>query len=146
MGGIGCRMKLRCSGARLSNLPDTIVTFKDVAGVEGSQLELQEVLQFFKDSEHLTEFGARISRGGNLEGLPGTGKTLLALAIAGVAVVSFFYILGSEFVEMLAGVGESSVRDVFANARKNACVSCSFTGAIYLADIVLPFSLRQRRL
>lgn len=119
-GGIGGPMDLQRSGARVSMVPDTGVTFKDVAGVEGAKLELQEVVQFLKESERFTELGARIPRGVILEGPPGTGKTLLARAVAGEAGVPFFSIAGSEFVEMFVGVGASRVRDLFANAKKNA--------------------------
>lgn len=120
LGGMGGPMDLQRSGARVSMVPDTGVTFKDVAGVEGAKLELQEVVQFLKESERFTELGARIPRGVILEGPPGTGKTLLARAVAGEAGVPFFSIAGSEFVEMFVGVGASRVRDLFANAKKNA--------------------------
>lgn len=120
IGGMGGPMDLQRSGARVSMVPDTGVTFKDVAGVEGAKLELQEVVQFLKESERFTELGARIPRGVILEGPPGTGKTLLARAVAGEAGVPFFSIAGSEFVEMFVGVGASRVRDLFANAKKNA--------------------------
>lgn len=120
LGGMGGPMDLQRSGARVAMVPDTGVTFKDVAGVEGAKLELQEVVQFLKESERFTELGARIPRGVILEGPPGTGKTLLARAVAGEAGVPFFSIAGSEFVEMFVGVGASRVRDLFANAKKNA--------------------------
>lgn len=120
LGGIGGPMDLQRSGARVSMVPDTGVTFKDVAGVQGAKGELQEVVQFLKESERFTELGARIPRGVLLEGPPGTGKTLLARAVAGEAGVPFFSIAGSEFVEMFVGVGASRVRDLFSNAKKNA--------------------------
>lgn len=120
LGGIGGPMDLQRSGARVAMVPDTGVSFKDVAGVEGAKLELQEVVQFLKESERFTELGARIPRGVILEGPPGTGKTLLARAVAGEAGVPFFSIAGSEFVEMFVGVGASRVRDLFDNAKKNA--------------------------
>lgn len=120
LGGMGGPMDLQRSGARVAMVPDTGVSFKDVAGVEGAKLELQEVVQFLKESERFTELGARIPRGVILEGPPGTGKTLLARAVAGEAGVPFFSIAGSEFVEMFVGVGASRVRDLFANAKKNA--------------------------
>lgn len=119
-GGMGGPMDLQRSGARVAMVPETGVTFKDVAGVDGAKLELQEVVQFLKESERFTELGARIPRGVILEGPPGTGKTLLARAVAGEAGVPFFSISGSEFVEMFVGVGASRVRDLFANAKKNA--------------------------
>lgn len=119
-GGMGGPMDLQRSGARVAMVPDTGVSFKDVAGVDGAKLELQEVVQFLKESERFTELGARIPRGVILEGPPGTGKTLLARAVAGEAGVPFFSIAGSEFVEMFVGVGASRVRDLFANAKKNA--------------------------
>lgn len=120
MGGMGGPMDLQRSGARVAMVPDTGVSFKDVAGVDGAKLELMEVVQFLKESERFTELGARIPRGVILEGPPGTGKTLLARAVAGEAGVPFFSISGSEFVEMFVGVGASRVRDLFANAKKNA--------------------------
>ncbi len=120
MGGMGGPMDLQRSGARVAMVPDTGISFKDVAGVDGAKLELQEVVQFLKESERFTELGARIPRGVILEGPPGTGKTLLARAVAGEAGVPFFSISGSEFVEMFVGVGASRVRDLFANAKKNA--------------------------
>eukprot|EP00181_Compsopogon_caeruleus_P001079 CAMPEP_0184686358 /NCGR_PEP_ID=MMETSP0312-20130426/22121_1 /TAXON_ID=31354 /ORGANISM="Compsopogon coeruleus, Strain SAG 36.94" /LENGTH=762 /DNA_ID=CAMNT_0027141349 /DNA_START=150 /DNA_END=2438 /DNA_ORIENTATION=+ len=122
-GGIGGPfnpMDLGRSGARVSMVPQTGVTFDDVAGVEGAKLELQEVVQFLKESERFTKLGARIPRGVILEGPPGTGKTLIARAVAGEAGVPFFSISGSEFVEMFVGVGASRVRDLFEQAKKNA--------------------------
>lgn len=120
IGGMGGPMDLQKSGARVSMVPETGITFKDVAGVEGAKLELEEVVQFLKESERFTELGAKIPRGVMLEGPPGTGKTLLARAVAGEAGVPFFSISGSEFVEMFVGVGASRVRDLFSNAKKNA--------------------------
>lgn len=119
-GGMGGPMDLQRSGARVAMVPETGISFKDVAGVDGAKLELQEVVQFLKESERFTELGARIPRGVILEGPPGTGKTLLARAVAGESAVPFFSISGSEFVEMFVGVGASRVRDLFANAKKNA--------------------------
>eukprot|EP00181_Compsopogon_caeruleus_P004646 CAMPEP_0184688662 /NCGR_PEP_ID=MMETSP0312-20130426/30222_1 /TAXON_ID=31354 /ORGANISM="Compsopogon coeruleus, Strain SAG 36.94" /LENGTH=762 /DNA_ID=CAMNT_0027145921 /DNA_START=2739 /DNA_END=5027 /DNA_ORIENTATION=- len=113
-------MDLGRSGARVAMVPETGVTFEDVAGVEGAKLELQEVVQFLKESERFTKLGARIPRGVILEGPPGTGKTLIARAVAGEAGVPFFSISGSEFVEMFVGVGASRVRDLFEQAKKNA--------------------------
>lgn len=96
------------------------VTFKDVAGAREAKEELQEVVEFLKNPEKFQKLGARIPRGVLLLGSPGTGKTLLAKAVAGEADVPFFNISGSEFVEMFVGVGASRVRDLFKNAKKNA--------------------------
>jgi len=119
-GGMGGPMDLARSGARVSMVPETNTTFADVAGCDGAKLELQEVVQFLKESERFTRLGAKIPRGVILEGPPGTGKTLLARAVAGEANVPFFSISGSEFVEMFVGVGAARVRDLFAQAKKNA--------------------------
>jgi len=96
------------------------ITFKDVAGVKEAKEELKEVVEFLVDSKKFLELGARIPRGVLLVGGPGTGKTLLARAVAGEAKVPFFHISGSEFVEMFVGVGASRVRDLFKRAKKNA--------------------------
>jgi cell division protease FtsH len=96
------------------------VTFKDVAGAGEAKEELREVVEFLKNPEKFQKLGARIPRGVLLLGSPGTGKTLLAKAVAGEADVPFFNISGSEFVEMFVGVGASRVRDLFKNAKKNA--------------------------
>ncbi len=96
------------------------VTFKDVAGAKEAKEELKEVVDFLKNPKKYTELGARIPRGVLLLGSPGTGKTLLARAVAGEANVPFFHISGSEFVEMFVGVGASRVRDLFRKAKKNA--------------------------
>ncbi|MEK7860801.1 MAG: AAA family ATPase, partial [Chloroflexota bacterium] len=96
------------------------VTFDDVAGVDESKQELQEVVEFLKYPEKFSSVGARIPRGVLLVGPPGTGKTLLARAVAGEAGVPFFSISGSEFVEMFVGVGASRVRDLFDQAKRNA--------------------------
>ena len=96
------------------------VTFDDVAGVDESKQELQEVVEFLKYPEKFSTVGARIPRGVLLVGPPGTGKTLLARAVAGEAGVPFFSISGSEFVEMFVGVGASRVRDLFDQAKRNA--------------------------
>lgn len=95
-------------------------TFKDVAGMEESKEELVEVVDFLKNPKKYTKIGAKIPRGIMLVGAPGTGKTLLARAVAGEANVPFFSISGSEFVEMFVGVGASRVRDLFQKAKKNA--------------------------
>merc|ERR1712176_373339 len=101
-------------------IPDTGVTFDDVAGCDGAKLELAEVVDFLKQPEAYTKNGCRIPRGVILDGPPGTGKTLLAKAVAGEAGVPFISISGSEFVEMFVGVGASRVRDIFGQAKKNA--------------------------
>lgn len=95
-------------------------TFKDVAGIDEAKNELVEIVDFLKDPEKYTDIGARIPRGCLLIGPPGTGKTLLAKAIAGEANVPFYFISGSDFVEMFVGVGASRVRDMFTEAKKNA--------------------------
>jgi cell division protease FtsH len=96
------------------------VNFSDVAGVKEAKEELKEVVDFLKNPKKFTELGARIPRGVLLLGSPGTGKTLLARAVAGEANVPFFHISGSEFVEMFVGVGASRVRDLFKRAKKSA--------------------------
>ncbi|PIV51493.1 cell division protein FtsH [Candidatus Falkowbacteria bacterium CG02_land_8_20_14_3_00_36_14] len=96
------------------------VTFKDVAGVKEAKEELKEVVEFLKQPKKFLELGARIPRGVLLLGSPGTGKTLLARAVAGEANVPFFHMSGSEFVEMFVGVGASRVRDLFKKAKKSA--------------------------
>lgn len=96
------------------------VSFKDVAGVKEAKEELREVVEFLKQPKKFLDLGARIPRGVLLLGTPGTGKTLLARAVAGEAEVPFFHISGSEFVEMFVGVGASRVRDLFKKAKKNS--------------------------
>ena len=96
------------------------VTFNDVAGVDEEKQELQEIVEFLKNPKKYTDMGARIPKGVLLVGHPGTGKTLLAKAVAGEAGVPFFIISGSDFVEMFVGVGASRVRDLFEQAKKNA--------------------------
>ena len=96
------------------------ITFKDVAGVKEAKEELLEVVDFLKNPEKFVKLGAKIPKGVLLMGAPGTGKTLLARAVAGEADVPFFHMSGSEFVEMFVGVGASRVRDLFAKAKKNA--------------------------
>ncbi len=95
-------------------------TFGDVAGQEEAKYELEEVVEFLKSPERFTRIGAKIPKGVLLVGMPGTGKTLLAKAVAGEAGVSFFHMSGSDFVEMFVGVGASRVRDLFEQGRKNA--------------------------
>ena len=96
------------------------VTFDDVAGVDEEKEELQEIVEFLKNPKKFTDMGARIPKGVLLVGQPGTGKTLLAKAVAGAAGVPFYIISGSDFVEMFVGVGASRVRDLFEQAKKNA--------------------------
>ncbi|WP_045054496.1 ATP-dependent zinc metalloprotease FtsH [Aliterella atlantica] len=108
------------SKARFQMEAKTGITFSDVAGIDEAKEELQEVVTFLKQPERFTAVGAKIPKGVLLVGSPGTGKTLLAKAIAGEAGVPFFSISGSEFVEMFVGVGASRVRDLFKKAKENA--------------------------
>ncbi|MBO6112562.1 MAG: ATP-dependent zinc metalloprotease FtsH [Lachnospiraceae bacterium] len=108
------------SRARMFNSGDTKVTFDDVAGLQEEKENLEEIVDFLKDPAKYTSVGARIPKGVILVGSPGTGKTLLAKAVAGEAGVPFFSISGSDFVEMFVGVGASRVRDLFAEAKKNS--------------------------
>lgn len=96
------------------------VTFKDVAGVKEAKIELMEIVEFLKSPQKFLDLGAKIPKGVLLVGPPGTGKTMLARAVAGEANVPYFHISGSEFVEMFVGVGASRVRDLFARAKKSA--------------------------
>ena len=96
------------------------ITFNDVAGQEEAKYELQEVVEFLKSPQKFSKLGAKIPKGVLLVGMPGTGKTLMAKAIAGEAGVSFFHMSGSDFVEMFVGVGASRVRDLFEQGRKHA--------------------------
>jgi cell division protease FtsH len=108
------------SKAKLLNEDDQKVTFKDVAGIEESKAELEEIIEFLKNPKKFTKLGGKIPKGVLLIGPPGTGKTLLAKAVAGEAGVPFFTISGSDFVEMFVGVGASRVRDLFAQGKKSA--------------------------
>ena len=109
------------SRARMVNTADkNKVTFEDVAGVDEEKEELQEIVEFLKNPKKFTDMGARIPKGVLLVGQPGTGKTLLAKAVAGEAGVPFFIISGSDFVEMFVGVGASRVRDLFEQAKRNS--------------------------
>ncbi len=120
-GGTGKTMSFGKSKARVSGVDDKHrVTFKDVAGVEEEKEELEEIVEFLKNPKKFTDMGARIPKGVLLVGGPGTGKTLLAKAVAGEAGVPFFIMSGSDFVEMFVGVGASRVRDLFEQAKKNA--------------------------
>lgn len=118
--GGGKAMSFGKSKARLFAGKDNKVTFKDVAGIDEAKEELQEIIEFLTDPKKFTKLGGRIPKGVLLVGSPGTGKTLLARAIAGEANVPFFSISGSDFVEMFVGVGASRVRDLFTQGKKNA--------------------------
>jgi cell division protease FtsH len=107
------------SRARMLNRDKNRTTFKDVAGVEEAKEEVSELVEFLKDPKKFQKLGGRIPKGILMVGAPGTGKTLLAKAIAGEADAAFFSISGSDFVEMFVGVGASRVRDMFEQARKN---------------------------
>merc|ERR1719148_308465 len=122
MGGMGGQnpMAFGKSKSQVQMIPDTGVTFDDVAGCDGAKLELVEVVDFLKQPELYNANGCRIPRGVILDGPPGTGKTLLAKAVAGEAGVPFIAIAASEFVEMFVGVGASRVRDIFQQAKKNS--------------------------
>jgi len=119
-GGRGGAMSFGKSRAKLLTETQGKVTFEDVAGVKSAKEDLKEVVEFLQDPTKFTRLGAKIPTGALLIGPPGTGKTLLARAVAGEAGVPFFTISGSDFVEMFVGVGASRVRDMFADARKNA--------------------------
>ena len=119
-GGRGGAMSFGKSRAKMLTENTKRVTFDDVAGVQSAKEDLKEVVEFLQDPGRFTRLGARIPTGALLIGPPGTGKTLLARAVAGEAGVPFFTISGSDFVEMFVGVGASRVRDMFADARKNA--------------------------
>lgn len=106
--------------AKMQEEGEVKITFKDVAGIDEAKNELEEIVDFLKDPEKFTKLGGRIPKGVLLAGSPGTGKTLLARAIAGEAEVPFFTISGSDFVEMFVGVGASRVRDLFHQGMKNA--------------------------
>jgi cell division protease FtsH len=118
--GGGKAMSFGKSRAKLLTENQHKVTFSDVAGIEESKEELEEIIAFLKDPKKFTKLGGRIPKGVLLVGSPGTGKTLLARAVAGEAGVPFFSISGSDFVEMFVGVGASRVRDLFVQGKKNA--------------------------
>jgi cell division protease FtsH len=120
MGPMGGPMDFGKSKSKFQEVPETGVTFEDVAGVEGAKTELQEVVDFLKKPDKYTALGAKIPKGCLLVGPPGTGKTLLAKAIAGEAGVPFFSCAASEFVELFVGVGASRVRDLFEKAKAKA--------------------------
>jgi cell division protease FtsH len=119
-GGGGKAMSFGKSRAKLLNEDQKKVTFKDVSGIEEAKEELEEIINFLKEPKKFTRLGGKIPKGVLLVGAPGTGKTLLAKAIAGEADVPFFSISGSDFVEMFVGVGASRVRDLFIQGKKNA--------------------------
>jgi len=118
--GGGKALSFGKSRARLLSDQSAKVTFDDVAGIDEAKEELGEIIDFLKDPKKFTRLGGRIPKGVLLMGAPGTGKTLLARAIAGEAGVPFFSISGSDFVEMFVGVGASRVRDLFVQGKKNA--------------------------
>ena len=118
--GGGKAMSFGKSKARLFAGKDNKVTFQDVAGIDEAKEELEEIIEFLTDPKKFTKLGGRIPKGVLLVGSPGTGKTLLARAIAGEANVPFFSISGSDFLEMFVGVGASRVRDLFIQGKKNA--------------------------
>jgi cell division protease FtsH len=119
-GGAGGAMGFGKSKAKMLTERQGRVTFADVAGIDEAREELEEIVDFLKDPHRFSKLGGQIPKGALLVGSPGTGKTLLARAIAGEAGVPFFTISGSDFVEMFVGVGASRVRDMFEQAKKNA--------------------------
>ena len=119
-GGSANSRMMNFGKSRAQKIDETNKTFKDVAGLHEEKEDLEEIVDFLKQPARYTALGARIPKGILLEGHPGTGKTLLAKAVAGEAGVPFFSISGSDFVEMFVGVGASRVRDLFADAKKNA--------------------------
>ena len=120
-GGSNRTMSFGKSKARMTSPEDkNKITFEDVAGIEEEKEELEEIVEFLKNPKKFIDMGARIPKGVLLVGQPGTGKTLLAKAVAGEAGVPFFIMSGSDFVEMFVGVGASRVRDLFEQAKKNA--------------------------
>jgi cell division protease FtsH len=119
-GGAGGAMGFGKSKAKLLTEKQGRVTFADVAGIDEAREELEEIVEFLRDPQRFSKLGGQIPKGALLVGSPGTGKTLLARAIAGEARVPFFTISGSDFVEMFVGVGASRVRDMFEQAKKNA--------------------------
>ncbi|KAG0584052.1 hypothetical protein KC19_3G181200 [Ceratodon purpureus] len=119
-GGLGGPMDFGRSKSKFQEVPETGVTFADVAGADQAKLELQEVVDFLKNPDKYTALGAKIPKGCLLVGPPGTGKTLLARAVSGEAGVPFFSCAASEFVELFVGVGASRVRDLFEKAKAKA--------------------------
>merc|ERR1712103_22583 len=119
-GGKGGAMGFGKSKAKMMNELKGKVTFNDVAGVEEAKEEVEEIVEFLKDPKKFSRLGGKIPKGALLVGLPGTGKTLLAKAVAGEANVPFFSLSGSDFVEMFVGVGASRVRDLFKQAKEKS--------------------------
>ncbi|RPJ57697.1 MAG: ATP-dependent zinc metalloprotease FtsH, partial [Acidobacteria bacterium] len=119
-GGLGGLMSIGKSKAKVYVQKDTGITFGDVAGIDEAKAELVEVVEFLKTPERFQRLGGKIPKGVLLVGVPGTGKTLLAKAVAGEAKVPFFSLSGSDFVEMFVGVGAARVRDLFAQAVQHA--------------------------
>ncbi|HRO62113.1 MAG TPA: ATP-dependent metallopeptidase FtsH/Yme1/Tma family protein, partial [Burkholderiaceae bacterium] len=119
-GGRGGAFSFGKSKARMLDETNNNITFADVAGCDEAKEEVQELVEFLRDPSKFQKLGGRIPRGVLMVGSPGTGKTLLARAIAGEAKVPFFSISGSDFVEMFVGVGAARVRDMFENAKKHA--------------------------
>src|SRR3546814_1085862 len=115
LGGLG-----KSKARRFDKESDLKVTFADVAGIDEAENELVEIVDFLKRPEKYTRLGGTAPKGVLLVGAPGTGKTLLARAVAGEAEVPFFSMSGAEFVEMIVGVGAARVRDLFSEARKHA--------------------------
>ena len=118
--GGSAAMRFGKSKARVLMESQTRVTFKDVAGCDEAKQELEEVIEFLKEPQKFQKLGGRIPKGALLLGPPGSGKTLLAKAVAGEAGVPFFSMSGSDFVEMFVGVGASRVRDLFEQGKRNA--------------------------
>ncbi|MGE5380802.1 MAG: ATP-dependent metallopeptidase FtsH/Yme1/Tma family protein, partial [Methylocystaceae bacterium] len=119
-GGGNKVMQFGRSRARMATPEEVRITFADVAGADEAKEELQEIIEFLKSPQKFVDIGAKIPKGVLLYGAPGTGKTLLAKAVAGEAGVPFFSISGSDFVEMFVGVGAARVRDLFEQAKKNS--------------------------
>lgn len=119
-GGAGMFSMGRSRARLFDGNNDKIVTFKDVAGLEGAKEEVEEIVEFLKNPQKYTSLGGKIPKGALLVGPPGTGKTLLAKAVAGEAKVPFFSLSGSDFMEMFVGVGASRVRDLFRQAKEKA--------------------------
>ena len=142
-GGSGA-MGFGKSKAKLLTERSGRVTFDDVAGIDEAREELQEIVEFLRDPSRFSKLGGQIPKGALLVGSPGTGKTLLARAIAGEAGVPFFTISGSDFVEMFVGVGASRVRDMFEQAKKNA-PCCVRAGSIARWSCRSPISRAAKR-
>ena len=126
------------SRARMLSEDQVKVTFNDVAGADEAKEEVSEMVDFLRDPSKFQKLGGKIPKGVLMVGAPGTGKTLLARAIAGEAKVPFFTISGSDFVEMFVGVGASRVRDMFEQAKKHAPASSSSTRSTPSAATVAP--------